>query len=128
MAKSFKNNVHNFMEKTEKKTSPEAPQPSEAAVIVQSSKSPVAKSKPVNKAPEASEKVKKKGGRPRRTFPVKHINIAVPEEDMEKINLAKACYGNDLTRYINTLIKKDLEENYAEYKAYNDTINKFNVF
>jgi len=128
MGKTFKNNVHNFMEKTEKKTSPEAPQPSEAAVDVQPSKSPVANSKPVNKAPEASEKVKKKGGRPRRTFPVKHINIAVPEDYMEKINLAKACYGNDLTRYINTLIKKDLEENFAEYKSYNDTINKFNVF
>ena len=68
-----------------------------------------------NPAPEKSKK--KKVGRPK----TKHgtyrtINIAVPEEMMGDIKIAACQYGNNLTAYINDLIKKDLAANLEKYK------------
>lgn len=45
------------------------------------------------------------------------IHIRVSEEDMEMINIAKAMHGNNVSQYIKSLIKKDLEKNDAKYKA-----------
>lgn len=53
----------------------------------------------------------------------KTINIAVEESIMEKLNIAKVCYGNNLTHYINKLIEKDMEENYDNYKHIVNSLN-----
>ena len=66
---------------------------------------------------ESKDQVKKKPGRPKtKTEKTKTINIAVPVSVLEKIDIAKVCYGNNLTCYINRLIEKDIEANYEEYK------------
>lgn len=60
---------------------------------------------------------KKKMGRPKiKTEETKTINIAVPVSKLEKINIAKMKYNDNLTRYINELIDKDLEENMETYE------------
>ena len=54
---------------------------------------------------ENKDPVKKKPGRPKtKTEETKTINIAVPVSVLEKIDIAKVCYGNNLTCYINRQI------------------------
>lgn len=53
----------------------------------------------------------------------KKINIAVPIEDIEKLNEVKFAIGGNQTAYIVGLIKKDLEENYEKYKQIVDFKN-----
>ena len=73
---------------------------------------------------ENKDPVKKKPGRPKtKTEETKTINIAVPVSVLEKIDIAKVCYGNNLTCYINRLIKKDIEANYEEYKNIINSLN-----
>lgn len=73
---------------------------------------------------ENKDQVKKKPGRPKtKTEETKTINIAVPVSVLEKIDIAKVCYGNNLTCYINRLIKKDIEANYEEYKNIINSLN-----
>lgn len=75
---------------------------------------------------ESKNKVKKKVGRPRtRTEETKTINIAVPVSVLEKMDVAKVCYGNSLTGYINKLIEKDIEIHYDEYVNINNSLNNF---
>jgi predicted DNA binding CopG/RHH family protein len=54
----------------------------------------------------------------------KTINIAVEFDTLDKIQIAKAKYGDNLTKYINALIEKDLEANYEEYKSIYEMLNK----
>lgn len=73
---------------------------------------------------ENKNQLKKKPGRPKtKTEETKTINIAVPVSVLEKIDIAKVCYGNNLTSYINRLIKKDIEANYDEYKNIINSLN-----
>lgn len=44
------------------------------------------------------------------------VNIAIPEERMQKVEVVKALYDNSITQYINHLIEKDLDANYHEYE------------
>lgn len=59
-----------------------------------------------------------KGGRPRtRTEEVKIANIAIPVSVYNDMTAhALAVYNNNLTGYINALIKKDLDANLENYK------------
>lgn len=71
-------------------------------------------------------KPKRKQGRPKtKTEPEKVLNIAVPESISDQLDIAKVCYDNNMTKYINYLIAKDLEENMTEYKKAYDLLNKF---
>lgn len=67
---------------------------------------------------------KRKPGRPKvKTEETKIINIAVPISILEKMNVAKSCYGNNLTQYINKLIEKDITSNYDTYKNIYNSLN-----
>lgn len=64
---------------------------------------------------------KKKVGRPKvKVEETKTINIAVPVSVIEKINIAKCKYHDNLTEYVNAVINADLANNMKEYqKIYN---------
>lgn len=65
-----------------------------------------------------------KVGRPREKQEYeKTINIAVPVSVLEKMNVAKLKYGNNLTRYVNKIIQKDLDAHYDEYKLLQKLLN-----
>lgn len=74
--------------------------------------------------------VKKKAGR-RPTDPdgrkkkeyTKNVNVAIHLDTFAKMEIAKAKYGNNITKYINTLVEKDLEANYETYKNIYDILN-----
>lgn len=67
---------------------------------------------------------KLKVGRPKiKTEETKTINIAVPVSVLEKLNMIKKCYGNNLTEYINILIEKDIEVNYEKYEQVLNSLN-----
>ena len=79
-------------------------------------------------APEVVEK-KKAGRKPvdpergKKKSYTKTINIAVELDVLEKVDIAKVKYGDNLTKYINALIEKDLEANFESYKAIYDMLN-----
>ena len=65
-----------------------------------------------------------KVGRPREKREYeKTINIAIPVSTLEKMNVAKLKYGNNLTKYVNRVIQKDLEAHYDEYKLIQKLLN-----
>lgn len=64
---------------------------------------------------------KKKVGRPKvKTEECKTINIAIPISTLEKMQVAKVLYRDNLTLYVNTVIEKDLKENFERYKMFAD--------
>ena len=69
---------------------------------------------------------KNKGGRPKtRTEDVKIANIAIPQSvynDMTEY--AIILYNSNMTEYINTLIKRDLEQNIDNYKRVSDVMRQ----
>lgn len=129
MAKSFKQNPLNKLstpKREEEKvfSSPE----SEKEVL----KVPDPKPEKPKEQSEAPAKEKKKSGRPtedptgkKKKDRCKTVNIAIYKEMFEKIDIAKASYGNNLTEYINALILRDLAENFEEYKRLYDLTHKF---
>ena len=77
-------------------------------------------------------KIKRKVGRPpidpsgkKKKDYTKTINIAVPLDVYEKLDVVKICYGNNLTQYINKLIEKDIEANYDNYKNIANSLNQY---
>ena len=79
-------------------------------------------------APE--ETTKKTVGRPpldpdgkKKKDYTKTVNIAIPLDTLDKIQIAKVKYGDNLTKYINALIEKDLEVNFESYKTIYDMLN-----
>lgn len=103
---------------TEKKTTPD-----EAPTAAVEPKKPV-------KAEEPKEK--RKSGRPpidpsgkKKKDYTKTVNIAIPLDILEKVNVAKVCYNNNITTYINKLIEKDIEANYDNYTHLADSLNSF---
>ena len=92
-----------------------------------------AKTAPVKAAPNpapvkiaVAEKPKNKGGRPKtRTEEVKILNIAIPLSVYNNMNdHAVALFGNNMTEYINSLIKKDLDINLDNYKKISAMMKK----
>ena len=55
---------------------------------------------------------------------MKTINIAVPVSLLDKVNIAKLKYQNNLTKYINHLIEQDLEKNFENYQALAELMNE----
>ena len=53
----------------------------------------------------------------------KTVNVAIPLDTLEKIQIAKVKYGDNLTKYINAIIEKDLEANFESYKTIYDMLN-----
>lgn len=79
-------------------------------------------------APEAAvqpeEPKQKKKGRPKvKTEECKTINIAIPISMLEKMEVAKLKYSNNLTAYVNAVIKADLDANYEQYLKIQKLIN-----
>lgn len=74
-------------------------------------------------------KPEKEKGKPGRkiTKDVKHtcrnINVAIPNELLDKWNEIKKAKGNNLTQYVTDLIQKDMDENYEKYKQAVDILN-----
>ena len=69
-----------------------------------------------NMTASGEEKPKRKVGRPATiTEERRKINVAVPEDLLEKWNDIKIVHGNNLTGYITKLIKQDMDENYDKY-------------
>ena len=74
--------------------------------------------------PKAATGQKKKVGRPKiKTEPEKTINISIPISVLEKMEVAKAKYGNNLTRYVNAVIQADLDANYEKYLEIQNILN-----
>lgn len=53
----------------------------------------------------------------------KTVNIAIPLDTLERMQIAKARYNNNLTEYINKLIEKDLAENFDKYQEIYNMLN-----
>ena len=70
------------------------------------------------------DKEKKPVGRPKiKTEPTKTINIAVPVSVMEQVEIAKCKYHDNLTEYVNAVIKADLEKNMSNYQKLYELMN-----
>ncbi len=86
-------------------------------------------SKPTEKVAPAAVQTdppqkKKKTGRPKtKEGEYKTINISVPVPVLEKMEVAKLKYGNNLTAYVNAVISADLEANYDKYMAIQEMLN-----
>ena len=79
-----------------------------------------------SKKPTPSKAVpeKKKVGRPKvKTEETKTINVAIPISMIEKINIAKCKYHDNLTEYINAVVRADLDVNMKEYQKIYDLLN-----
>ena len=69
-------------------------------------------------------KTKKKTGRPKvKEGEYKTINIAIPVDTLKMMDVAKLKYGNNLTAYVNAVIKADLDANYGKYQQLQELIN-----
>lgn len=72
---------------------------------------------PVQATEEAPKK--RSAGRPKtKTEDCKTINVAIPVSLLEKMNVAKVMYKDNLTLYVNKLIEKDIEANYERYEQF----------
>lgn len=68
--------------------------------------------------------VKKKVGRPKvKEGEFKTINISIPVHVLERMEVAKLKYGNNLTAYVNAVILADLNANYGKYLELQSIIN-----
>ena len=69
-------------------------------------------------------KSKKKTGRPKvKKGEYKTINISVPVDVLKLMEVAKLKYGNNLTAYVNAVIKADLDANYEKYQQLQELMN-----
>ncbi len=69
-------------------------------------------------------KAKKKTGRPKiKEGEYKTINISVPVPLLEKMEVAKLKYGNNLTAYVNAVIKADIDAKFDTYLELQTLIN-----
>lgn len=70
------------------------------------------------------EQPKRRPGRPKvKPEQTKTINIAVPVSVLAKTEIAKKCYNNNLTEYVNKLIERDLSENFDKYETIYNSLN-----
>lgn len=52
------------------------------------------------------------------------INIAVPISVMSKVDIALEVFDNNLTKYVNTLIERDLAENFETYQRITEQLRQ----
>ncbi len=70
------------------------------------------------------QKTKKKTGRPKiKEGEYKTINISVPVSMLEQMEVAKLKHGNNLTAYVNAVIRADLNANYEKYLQLQELLN-----
>jgi len=113
LTKNLKKDTRKMMPEPEEKKTPAAVQPEEPK--------PEEKTAP---AAEPEEPKQKKKGRPKiKTEKCKTINIAIPVSMLEKMEVAKLKYSNNLTAYVNAVIKSDLDTNYEQYLEIQRLIN-----
>lgn len=116
MAKNFKGN--NPLDKMDSKN----------PVQVEKENKPIEESNPepaaeTNETP-AVKPTKKKTGRPKvKMGEYKTINIAVPIPMLAQMEIAKLKYGNNLTAYVNAVIKADLDVNFKKYQQLQEIMN-----
>ena len=103
-------------------------EPKEEAV--ETVKAPAEQVKESEKQPEAKKtasatpkKKKKTAGRPAGE-PTYKINLAIPEALKGDIDAAALMYKGSVTGYINSLIKKDIEENGKKYREFKNLIGE----
>ena len=66
-----------------------------------------------------------KVGRPReKTEYEKTINVAIPLSVLEKMKVATAKYNGNMTKYVNAVIKQDLDAHYGEYEQIYKLVTK----
>lgn len=74
--------------------------------------------------PTETKNKKKKIGRPKiKEGEYRTVNISVPVHILEQMEVAKLKYGNNLTAYVNSIIKADLDNNYDNYLELQKLIN-----
>lgn len=66
----------------------------------------------------------KKAGRKKTKEPCKNVNVAIPLTLMNKWDEIKSVHESNLTKYIEKLIKQDMDKNYEAYKTISDQIKK----
>ena len=127
MAKNFKGN--NPLNKMDSKKTAQAE--TEEMKITESNSAPTEVSSEMDTEPAAEstgtptiKPTKKKTGRPKiKEGEYKTINISVPVPVLEKMEVAKLKYGNNLTAYVNAVIKADLAANYEKYLQLQEIMN-----
>lgn len=66
-----------------------------------------------------------KVGRPReKTEYEKTINVSIPLSILEKMKVATSKYNGNMTKYVNAVIKKDLDAHYGEYEQISKLMSK----
>ena len=77
--------------------------------------------------PESLPRVPAKGksGRPKKGE-VHKISLAIPVELYEGVEFASYFFRGNITAYINSLIRRDLERNLDKYREFKTMILRFN--
>ena len=96
-------------------------EPTEAAPVPATTTAPVETEEAVTKKPVGRPPLDP-DGKKKKDY-TKTVNIAIPLDTLDKIQIAKVKYGDNLTKYINALIEKDLEANFESYQAIYDMLN-----
>lgn len=119
MAKNFKNKDLFDTIETEYK-----PDVSESQGKTEMQKKEVSQSQHTVEVQKDMSESQRKLGRPKtRTEEMRTINVAIPMSVFKKLDVAKACYGNSITRYVNKAIERDLESNYSKYESIFNNLN-----
>ena len=80
---------------------------------------------PHSRPEEPKKKSKGKVGRPKtKTEDCKTINIAIPLSVLAKMEIAKSKYGDNLTKYVNEVVTKDLDANMETYQQIYDLLHQ----
>lgn len=94
------------------------------------SEAPISLARKEKKSTRASSGGKKlkavnKVGRPKvKTEETKNIGVAVNISTMKKIEEILCLYDSNITKYVNSVLEKDIKENYQTYKNIIDQLNK----
>lgn len=107
----------------------EDPEPIHTEPPIEEDQEPVQTETPTAEVPvpvqTETPKEKKKPGRKKvKKGEYKTINISVEVSVLEKMEIAKLKYGNNLTAYVNALIAADLDANYQKYLEIQEYLNK----
>ena len=109
-------NFKDMMKSNPRAVKPAEPTPEPTITVTTPAPVEAAPKKAVGRPPLDPEGKKKKEY-------TKTVNVAIPLDTLEKIQIAKVKYGDNLTKYINALIEKDLEANFESYQAIYNMLN-----
>lgn len=92
----------------------------------ETSKTAIVKTKTKASTKEKKAAAKSKTGKTGRPAgqPTYKVLLAIPEESKEAVETASLFYKGSVTRYINSLIKKDLEQNSKKYQEFKELLEK----